>query len=124
MNPIVPKLNHFNQTRRICVWILLGLIFGWIGSLSTDAFASTPRLNQITPRGAQRGHEHQIMFHGVRLSTTEEVFFHDAGITATKFEIVDDTKVKVTLKIDADCRIGEHLIQPVSYTHLTLPTKA
>ena len=111
MNPIVPKLNHFNQTRRICVWILLGLIFGWIGSLSTDAFASTPRLNRITPRGAQRGHEHQVTFHGVRLSTTEEVFFHDTGITATKFEIVDDTKVKVTLKIDADCRIGEHLMQ-------------
>jgi len=111
MNSIVPKLNHFDQTRRICAWILLGFIFGWVSSLSTDAFASTPRLNRITPRGAQRGHEHQITFHGIRLSTTEEVFFHDTGITATKFEVVDDTKVNVTLEVDADCRIGEHQIQ-------------
>ena len=111
MNPIVFKLHRFKEARRICAWTLISFIFAWISSLSTDANASTPRLNRITPRGAQRGHEHQITFHGARLSTTEQVLFHDVGITATKFEIVDDQQLKVTLKIDADCRIGEHLMQ-------------
>lgn len=112
MNLISLNLNRVQQPRRNCVWLAMAcLLVGWICSLPSQALASTPVLNRITPRGAQRGNEHQIVFHGVRLWATEEVLFHDAGITATKFEIIDDKKVKVTIKIDEDCRIGEHLIQ-------------
>ena len=52
-----------------------------------------------------------VTFHGERLGTTAEVLFHDSGMTATKIEAVNDKLIKVTIKIDADCRIGEHLLQ-------------
>ena len=79
--------------------------------MPVEAFASTPRLNRILPRGVQRGHEHVVRFQGERIGTTEEVLFHDSGMTATKIEAVTDKQIKVTIKVDADCRIGEHLLQ-------------
>ncbi len=112
MTPLFKNLHHINHPRRHGLWLLwLSLLVGWIGGLSTTAVASTPLLNRIAPRGAQRGHEHLIVFHGVRLSATEEVLFHDVGITATNFEIVDDKRVKVTIKVAVDCRVGEHMMQ-------------
>lgn len=110
------NLNLFRQPwfgrRPNCTWFVLVclLVVGWFCVLPTDVLASTPRLRRITPRGAQRGHEHQITFHGQRLSTTEEVLFHSSGMTATKIEIVSDTTVKVSIKVDSDCRLGEHFM--------------
>lgn len=104
--------NPLQGWRRACVWIALACVaIGWIGCLPTEAFASTPRLNRILPRGAQRGHEHELSFQGERLGSTAEVLFHDSGMTATKIEAVNDNLVKVTIQVDADCRIGEHLVQ-------------
>jgi hypothetical protein len=73
--------------------------------------ASTPRLSVILPRGVQRGHEHTIEFVGDRLSTTEEVFFYDDGMTALEIKAINDKKVQVKIKVDADCRLGEHFVQ-------------
>ena len=97
---------------KLCVSIALACLpIVCLGSLPGNAFASTPRLNRIVPRGAQRGHEHQISFRGERLGSTKQVLFHDSGMTATKIQVVNDKLVKVTIKIDADCRAGEHFIQ-------------
>jgi hypothetical protein len=75
------------------------------------AFCSSPSLGGITPRGAQRGTEAVIQFNGGRLSDTKEVLFYDPGITVTKLQVVNDGQVKATVKIAADCRLGEHAMR-------------
>src|SRR5947208_3046764 len=74
------------------------------GSLS----AASPSLGAIQPRGAQRGTEAVVTFNGARLADAQEVHVYYPGITVKKLEVVNDTQLKVTLAIAADCRLGEH----------------
>lgn len=73
--------------------------------------AASPRLSTITPRGAQRGQEVTLSFNGSNLADAEEILFYEpAGFEVTKIEPADKN-VKVTLKIAADTRLGEHVAQ-------------
>lgn len=71
----------------------------------------TPVLNQIVPRGAQRGTERTFTFVGERLFDAKEVFFYDKGFEVKKIEQVDGKSVKVTVAVSAEARIGEHVAQ-------------
>ena len=73
-------------------------------------FAASPRLSNITPRGIQRGAEHVISFNGSNLADAQEIFFYDKGFEVTKVE-PSGGSVKVTVKVAADCRLGEHVAQ-------------
>ncbi len=75
------------------------------------AVKSSPRLNLILPRGVQRGTESTLRFSGQRLAAAEEVFVYDAGVTVTAIEPVDANNIDVRVKIDPDCRLGEHVVQ-------------
>lgn len=79
-------------------------------SLSTHAFAAAPLLSNIMPRGGQRGSETEVTFSGTRIGDAQEVLFFEKGITFSGIEKVDDKRVKLKLKIAADCRIGEHIM--------------
>lgn len=84
--------------------ILLGLLLG-----STVALhAVTPRLTGILPTGAQRGTEVEVRFTGQRLDDTKEIVFYTPGISVVKMETDRTNVVKATLKVAADCRLGEH----------------
>jgi len=72
------------------------------------AFATSPRLTNLTPSGAQRGSEVEVRFTGQRLDDTQEIVIYTAGISVAKMEEPKTNVVKATLKIDADCRLGEH----------------
>src|SRR5436309_528309 len=86
------------------------------GSLS---FAASPGLGGIAPRGGQRGTEMAISFNGGRLSDAKEILFYEPGFTVTKLEIVNDSTVKATVKITADCRLGEHAMRVRTATGLS-----
>jgi len=75
------------------------------------ALASSPQLTLILPRGIQRGHEHVLTFTGARLTDAEEVFFYRTGVTAKSLEVVNDKQVKVTVVVDPNCELGEHVAQ-------------
>lgn len=72
---------------------------------------SSPRLTIIQPRGVQRGGEHVLTFSGSNLADAEEIFFYDKGFEATKIEVVNANSIKVSVKVAADCRLGEHVAQ-------------
>jgi hypothetical protein len=78
--------------------------------LASSAFAASPRLNIINPRGIQRGMEHELVFSGSGLADAKDVMFYDVG-----FEILsvtgDGNTAKVKVKVTADCRLGEHVAQ-------------
>jgi hypothetical protein len=87
--------------------ITLAFLFVWI----LPAYAASPVLSSITPRGGQRGTETVLYFNGARLSDAKEILFYYPGISATRLEVVNDSQVKVTTKIAADCRLGEHAMR-------------
>jgi hypothetical protein len=84
--------------------VALGL---WL-ALANSALATAPSLGIIQPRGGQRGTEMVVNFHGARLSDAKEIVSYSPGFTVTKLEVVNDGHVKATVKVAADCRLGEH----------------
>jgi hypothetical protein len=79
--------------------------------VGTAAFAASPRLTLIMPRGVQRGAEHVLTFTGSNLGDAQEVFFYEpAGFEVSKVE-PNGNSCKVTVKVAAECRLGEHVAQ-------------
>ena len=76
-----------------------------------SSFASSPSLGSVTPRGGQRGTEMVLVFSGARLADAEEVLFYSPGFSVSKLDVVNTNQVKVTVKIAADCRLGEHALR-------------
>ena len=77
----------------------------------TSAFAASPRLSIILPRGGQRGQEVQFTFSGSVLADAEEVLFYSPGFELKKIEPVNANSFKATIAIAADARLGEHVCQ-------------
>jgi hypothetical protein len=59
------------------------------------------------PRGGQRGTEVVLTFGGARLADAQEVMCYSPGFQVAKLD-VKDNQVQATVKIAADCRLGEH----------------
>ena len=91
--------------------VRLAFVGGTTLLLTTLAHAVAPNLASVTPAGGQRGSEVEVTFRGDRLADAQEVFFYSPGITVEKITEPADKLVKVTLKIAADCRIGEHALR-------------
>src|SRR6185437_9617015 len=84
-------------------WILLIVsLLGW----PAGVLAASPELQGVTPRGAQRGTEADLVFTGSRLADARDVLFYEPGITVTKVESSDAQHAKVHVRIDKDARIG------------------
>jgi hypothetical protein len=71
------------------------------------AHAVAPRLTNILPPGAQRGTEVEVRFTGQRLDDTKEVVFYTPGISIVSMK-AGTNRVKATLRVAPDCRLGEH----------------
>lgn len=78
---------------------------------ATSAFAASPRLSIINPRGVQRGTEAVLTFSGSTLGDGEQILFYSPGIEVVKVETIDANNCKATVKITPDCRLGEHVAQ-------------
>lgn len=72
------------------------------------ALAASPALNDVTPKGAQRGTEVALTLTGANLADAQEVLLDTPGLVVAKTEVVNPTTVKLTVTIPADCRLGEH----------------
>jgi hypothetical protein len=89
----------------------LFLIVGIVVALSSAAWSASPRLTTIVPRGAQRGQEHVLTFVGTHLKDAQEIFFYDDGLEVTKLAVEGANRLQATVRIAADCRLGEHVAQ-------------
>jgi len=77
-----------------------------VGICQAAAFASSPVLSNIIPRGGQRGTVVDVVFNGQRLDDAQEVMIYEPGIEVAEFAVVNDKQVKAKLKIAADCVLG------------------
>jgi hypothetical protein len=76
--------------------------------VAAPAHSASPALGGINPRGVQRGTDAVLLFSGARLADAKEVLLYYPGVSVTKLEVVNDAQVKATVKVAADCRLGEH----------------
>ncbi len=70
--------------------------------------AVDPHLNGLTPFGGQRGTDVVATFSGQNLNDAPEVVVYYPGITVAKTEVLSKDQLRVTMKLAADCRLGEH----------------
>lgn len=78
---------------------------------ATSLFAADPRLSIITPRGVQRGAEHELTFSGNRLADAEEVLFYSPGFEVLEITSDNPNRCKAKIKVAPDAKLGEHVAQ-------------
>ena len=86
--------------------------------LAPMAWAAAPTLTEILPRGAARGGEVTVDFHGANLADACDLIFHDPGITLVEMT-AEAGKAHAKLAIAPDCRVGTHAIRVRTKTGLT-----
>src|SRR5258708_39203465 len=89
-----------------------GFLFTALLALSAQpARAASPSLGGLTPRGAQRGTEVEVVLSGGQLDDGQEILFYETGIEVTKFEVVNPTTVKALFKISSESTLGRHRLR-------------
>jgi hypothetical protein len=98
-----------------------------------SSLAGTPRLTKLSPPGGQRGGTVEVEFTGRGLDQTRDVLFYEPGISVEAIEPVTSvtgpngkaqpvepgTRVRVKLKVAADCVLGPHGLRLVTAGGLT-----
>ncbi|HMJ90761.1 MAG TPA: pre-peptidase C-terminal domain-containing protein, partial [Candidatus Acidoferrum sp.] len=87
------------------------LVGVWLAALAFSASAASPRLNSISPAGAQRGTEIETKLNGARLDDSPEIVFAGKGIQVAKIESAKTNQLKARLIIAPDCPLGEHQLR-------------
>lgn len=108
MLPSMPSLlRDVMQSYRV-----RGFTMGTVAMLAfaSTAIAASPRLSVVTPRGIQRGAEHELTFHGGQLADAQEIFFYEPGFEVLSVQGEGNT-AKVKVRVAPDCRLGEHVAQ-------------
>jgi hypothetical protein len=77
----------------------------------TAAFAASPQLSSVMPRGGQRGTELDVTLSGNRLTDAQEIFFYAPGITVKSLKADAPNKVSVRVAIAPDAALGEHTLR-------------
>jgi hypothetical protein len=65
----------------------------------------------VLPRGGQRGTEVVLRLQGARLADAKELVLYRPGLQVDKLEVVNPNEIKATIKIAADCPLGEHALR-------------
>jgi hypothetical protein len=90
-------------------------MFLWASCLS----AAAPEIDQLAPRGGQRGTEVEVIFSGTRLGDARGLFFYEPGITLKSLEVLPDKRVKTRLVLAGDCMLGPHALRLQSATGIS-----
>jgi hypothetical protein len=101
------------STRRFAA-VFLGVL-----ALPLAAYAASPSLGGVLPRGGQRGTEVDLVFTGDRLSDAQDVLIYQPGVTVSKFEIVNNNQLKVKVKVAPDARLGEYSLRVRTLTGIS-----
>lgn len=91
-------------------------------SSSLVANAADTRFTSIRPFGAQVGTEVEVSISGRNLDDVEQIMFHEDGISVLSLEVNPKSKgrtMKAKLKIEKDCRVGNHFCQLRAKTGLS-----
>lgn len=75
-----------------------------------SAYAASPKLNNILPRGGARGTDVELHFIGGAMGDAVDLLFAEPGITFKQTVAASDGEFKCIVSIAPDCRLGRHPI--------------
>jgi len=96
-----------------------GAIAALLALVSVSANATSPKLNSISPPGAQRGTEVELKFSGDRFQNPQEIVLYDPGIEVLKIEENKTNSLTARVKIAPTCPLGEHAFRIRTATGLS-----
>lgn len=80
-------------------------------AITSAAWAASPSLDFVLPRGACRGDEVEVTLRGNRIADAQEVFIYQPGITVTDVKPENNGSVKCNFKIAKDAAYGEYQLR-------------
>jgi len=90
---------------------LSGGLFLLVGAFAGQVCHAAPAIGRMLPPAGQRGTDCEVTISGSRLDGASELFFEDGLIEQVGIEQVNAGTVKVTLRIPADCPLGDHRVR-------------
>src|SRR5687768_15983669 len=87
--------------------------------VAPSALAADATLTRVMPRGATRGTEVELTFTGNHLEDAQEVLFYEPGITVKALKAENPTKLKATVAVAPDARLGEYKLRVRTGTGLS-----
>ena len=109
----------FGRSRRGAVLARLAVVLA-VAAGPASAWASSPHLAVILPRGVQRGGDREVTFQGDRLGDAEEILFYsDEGFVVRSLQPVDAKSFKAVIHVPEGCTLGEHMVQVRAKSGLT-----
>lgn len=87
--------------------------------VTTGAWAASPTLSVLLPRGGQRGTTVDVAIHGNNLEDAIDLLFHGPGITVSDLVPESPSKVNCKLTIASDCAVRTHRLRVRTKTGLT-----
>ena len=73
--------------------------------------AAAPSLSVLQPTGFQRGTQVELTLTGARLGDALELMFYSPGFRVLELAAEAENRVKATLEIDENCRLGIHALR-------------
>ena len=86
-------------------------ILGLAVVFAASAGAVAPVLNLTEPSGAKRGTTLEVRLRGDRLADAEEILLYRPGIRVEEMTSKAGRELKVRLRIEPDCALGEHFLR-------------
>ena len=95
--------------RRYLFRLISGVAFLLCGScLLAPLCLAAPTIGPVSPAGATRGSEVEVVISGTNFHEVQEIFFEDGIIQQKKIEAVNDKQLKATLFVPEDAPFGNH----------------
>ena len=69
---------------------------------------AAPAIGPVSPAGAMRGSEVEVLVSGTNFHEAQEIFFEDGIIQQKNIEAINDKQLKVTLVVPDDAPFGNH----------------
>lgn len=90
------------------IWkqLLVAIVTLFVALSSVAAWAASPGVGTLQPRGGQRGTELDVQFVGGRLADAQRALFSGPGIEVVSVKPVNDGQATVHIKIAPDCPLG------------------
>lgn len=98
------------EIKRRCISLNVSVaVFLLCGSgLLAPLCIAAPTIGLVSPAGAARGSEIEVVVSGTNFYEVQEIFFEDGIIQEKKIEAVNDKQLKVTLVVPKDAPFGNH----------------
>lgn len=113
---LLPSYRVLRRLRQAAstIGLLLTICF-----LCQSSIAQSPRVERIENAGGQRGRTFDIVLHGERLNSVNDILFYGPGLSVSRIRHNDSLTTTISINASKDCLLGEHPFRVLSPTGIS-----